>query len=47
MALQQLVGHLVPFGVEPYSQLAKSRGLTSTWQFLLASMQAAVAATAW
>ena len=46
MALKQLVGHPVPFGIEPDSQLAQSEGPTSTGQLLLASVQAAIAATA-
>ena len=47
MALQQPVGHPVPFGIDPDLQLAQSKGHTSTGQFLLATVQAAVAATAW
>ena len=46
MASQQPVGHPVPFGGEPDSLLAQFRGPLSTGQFLLASVQAAVAATA-
>ena len=46
MALLQPAGHPVSFGVETNSQLAQSGGPTSAGRFLLASVQAAVAATA-
>ena len=45
-ASQQPDGHPVPFGVEPCSQLARFGDPTSVGQFLLESLQAAVAATA-
>ena len=46
MASQLPVGHLVPFGGEPYSRLAQFQGSTSTGQFLLALVQVAAAAAA-
>ena len=46
-ASQQPAGHPVPFGIEPYSQLSWFGGPTSIERFILASVQAAVAATAW
>ena len=45
-ASQQLAGHPVTFGVKPNSQLARFGAPTSVGQFLLASVQAAVEATA-